>query len=186
MFQIYVLNVSSVSDVCCKCFIWMLHVYASVLSRCCIYMQVFQVFSYVCCKCFHLDVAMFVMATHVFSSFSGVLPVFQTHFASVFSCFERMLQVFHLNIAKVDRMLHMLNRTHLLPQSPIVAAGRCRAGRRSSRAVGWRGRHPGPMGPRGHAKRVGAENRVRGNRLARARHPRAIIFIFLFCRSYND
>ena len=24
MFQMYVLNVSSISDVCCKCFIWML------------------------------------------------------------------------------------------------------------------------------------------------------------------
>jgi hypothetical protein len=45
-FQVYVLNVLSVQEVCCKCFIWMLHIYscckhmfASVLSRCCICLQ---------------------------------------------------------------------------------------------------------------------------------------------------
>jgi hypothetical protein len=85
-------NVSSVSDVCCKCFIWMFFLRVSfgycktrsgcykTRSGCCIYMQMFQVFSYVCCKCFIL---MFAMATHVFSSFSGVLQVFQTYVASV-------------------------------------------------------------------------------------------------------
>ena len=44
-----------------------------------------------CYKCFHtyvtsvfyLDVAMFLMATHVFSSLSDILQVFQTYFASV-------------------------------------------------------------------------------------------------------
>jgi hypothetical protein len=30
-----------------------------------------------------------------------------------------MLQVFHMNVAKVDQMLHMLNETHLL--QPYVA-----------------------------------------------------------------
>jgi hypothetical protein len=44
-----------------------------------------------CFKCFHtydasvfhLDVAMFTIATHVFSSFSDVLQVFQTYVAGV-------------------------------------------------------------------------------------------------------
>jgi hypothetical protein len=42
-----------------------------------------------------------------FQVFSGVLQVFQTYVAC-FSCFERMLQVFHLDVAKVDRVLHIL------------------------------------------------------------------------------
>jgi hypothetical protein len=129
----YVSCVSDISVVCCKCFIWMLQVDQDVAhvtsvsevcckrlfqmfhlfqtyvasvsfgccktrSGCCIYMQVFLVLSYVCCKCF---IVMFVMATHVFSSFSWC-------FCKCFSYFGRMLQVFHLDIAKVDRVLHML------------------------------------------------------------------------------
>jgi hypothetical protein len=42
---------------------------------------------------------MFAMATHMFSSFSGV-------FASVLVI--HMLQVFYLKVAKVDMLLHML------------------------------------------------------------------------------
>jgi hypothetical protein len=48
MFQVYVPNVPRISDICYKCFIWMLHIYASVLG---VFIR--------CCKCFHLDVAMF-------------------------------------------------------------------------------------------------------------------------------
>jgi hypothetical protein len=51
---------------------------------------------------------MFAMTTHVFLSFSGVLQVFQTYVASVSAIFGRMLQVFHLDVVKIDRMLHIL------------------------------------------------------------------------------
>jgi hypothetical protein len=67
---------------------------ARVLSKCCIYLEVFhpdvayvshmlQVFSSGCCTCS-------AMATHVFPW-----------------CFIRMLQVFYLDVAKVDLVLHM-------------------------------------------------------------------------------
>jgi hypothetical protein len=46
-------------------------------------MQVFQVFSYIHCKCFYLDIAIFVMTTHVFSSFLWCLQVFQMYVAGV-------------------------------------------------------------------------------------------------------
>jgi hypothetical protein len=55
MLQAYVLNVSVISDVCFKCFIWILH-----------NMQ------------------------------------FQAYVFKCFGCFIDMLQVFHLNIVKVD------------------------------------------------------------------------------------
>jgi hypothetical protein len=79
LFQVYVASV----------FIWMLqmfHTYVtSVLSRCCIcFAMTFQVF----------------------------LHVFQTHISSVFICllsvFRHMLQMFHLDVSKVDQMLHIL------------------------------------------------------------------------------
>jgi hypothetical protein len=58
----------------------------------------------------------FAMATHALSSFSGVLKMFQHVCSKYFSCFEHMLQVFHLNVAKVDMVLHMLQW-----DSPVVA-----------------------------------------------------------------
>jgi hypothetical protein len=33
--------------------------------------------------------------------------VFPTHVASILAVFGRILQVFHLDVAKVDRVLHM-------------------------------------------------------------------------------
>ena len=44
----------------------------------------------------------------VFKCFSGVfLQVFLKHVSSISSIFRRMLQVLHLNVSKVDRVLHM-------------------------------------------------------------------------------
>ena len=65
MLQVYVSNVSAVSNVCCKC-----------LSRCCIccigYTRMLQVyvinvsaFSNVCCKVLYLDVAYVAVAIHI-------------------------------------------------------------------------------------------------------------------------
>jgi hypothetical protein len=89
--------VASVSFGCCK-----------TRLGCCIYMQVFQVFLYICCKCFIL------MFTYICNGYTCIFKFFLC-FASVsdvcckcFSCFGRMLQVFYLDVAKVDRVLHML------------------------------------------------------------------------------
>ena len=71
-------------------------------------MQVFQVFYTYVASVSSLCLRMFAIATHVFSSFFGVLQVFQTYVASV-SVVLDVLQVFHLNVAKVDHpVLHML------------------------------------------------------------------------------
>jgi hypothetical protein len=76
---------------------WLYNYVSSVCSRCFIcFRHMLQVFHLCVCKyfkCFHLNVAMFVMATHLFLSFYDVLQVLvlQTHFASVFNCFGRML-----------------------------------------------------------------------------------------------
>jgi hypothetical protein len=61
-------------------------------------MQVFQVILYVCCKCFIL------MFAYVYNGYTCVLKFLWC----VCKCFRHMLQVFHLDIAKVDRVLHML------------------------------------------------------------------------------
>ena len=67
---------------------------ASVLSRCCIcFTQKLQVF--------HLDVAYFLQWLHM------CFLVFQTYVASVSSVFFCMLQVLHLDVSKVDRVLHI-------------------------------------------------------------------------------
>jgi hypothetical protein len=121
MFQVYVPNVSSVSDVCCKCFTWN------------VTMQVFRVFSYVCCKCF---IWMFAMATHMNSTvLSGVLQVFQlfwTYVASILSgCCKIYRDFAHVTMGLIyrSRMLQLLGR------------------RRSPRAVEQHGRRSGNVGP---------------------------------------
>jgi hypothetical protein len=43
-----------------------------------------------------------------YKCFSSFLQVFQTYVASISAVFERMLQVFHLGVAKVDLVLRML------------------------------------------------------------------------------
>jgi hypothetical protein len=40
--------------------------------------------------------------------FQVLLQVFQAHVSSVSSVYRRMLQMFHLDVSKVDRVLHML------------------------------------------------------------------------------
>ena len=72
---------------------------------------------------FYLDIA---YACNGFQVFSGVLQVLQTYVASVldkccrrFSYLRRILQVFHLDVAKVDRVLHMLQR------DPLVMVAYC-------------------------------------------------------------
>jgi hypothetical protein len=66
-----------------------------------------------------LDVACICNEFQVFSCvFAGVSDVC----CKCFNCFERMLQVFHLVVAKVDLVLHVLQWDHV-PQPPATAAG---------------------------------------------------------------
>jgi hypothetical protein len=65
---------------------------------------------------FYLDVA------YVLQWFSSVL-VFQMHVSSVSSAFRRMLQVLHLNISKVDWVLH-LPPGFLLPHLGVSSSSR--------------------------------------------------------------
>ena len=54
---------------------------------------------------FYLDIA---YVYNGFKCFYVFLQVFQTHVLSVSSIFRYMLQMFHLNVSKVERVLHML------------------------------------------------------------------------------
>ena len=78
MFQVFHLDVAKVDlDVAYTC---MLQVNVSSVSG----------VSYVCCKCFHLDVA------YVSNGFQVFLQVLQC-----------MLERLHLDVSKLDRVLHM-------------------------------------------------------------------------------
>jgi hypothetical protein len=81
-------------------FIWMLHIFhtyvASILSGCCVcctwFSSVFRCF----CKCF-----------------------IQMHVLSISAAFRRILQMLHLDVSKVDWVLH------LAPSSSLAASPRC-------------------------------------------------------------
>jgi len=92
------------------------------------------------------DVADVAMAIHIcfkcifqmFHLFQGMLQVFLSGFCNGYThvfnfflvrciCFRRMLQMFYLNVTKVDGMLHMLNEIHF-PQPPAVAGGASSSG----------------------------------------------------------
>jgi hypothetical protein len=92
MFHLFETNVASVLSGCCKS-----------RSRCCTYMhftricfKCFQVFHIYVCKCFIWMLLIFAM---VFKYFSDV-------FANVSFVFICMLQLLHLDILKVDPVLH--------------------------------------------------------------------------------
>jgi hypothetical protein len=76
----------------------MLHIYASVSN---VFIRILQVFSSECLQylqCLHTWFQVFLWC---FASVSDIC-------CKCFNCFGRMLQVFHLDVAKVDLMLHML------------------------------------------------------------------------------
>jgi len=87
MLQVYIPNVSSISHLCCKCFIWILY-----MLQCCICfrhllqasIQNISSISDVCCKCVYMDV---IVAIHML----------QMYVCKCFTCFRRMLQkCFHV------------------------------------------------------------------------------------------
>ena len=56
-----------------------------------------------------------IFCSGFFKRFQVFLQVFQTDVASVLTVCERMLQIFHLDVLKVDRVLHLSPRL-LLPR----------------------------------------------------------------------
>jgi hypothetical protein len=62
-------------------------------------------FLHICCKYLSRCCICFAMATHVF-----------------LSCFGRMLHMFHLDVVKVNLVLHMLEWTPSLQQPPATTA----------------------------------------------------------------
>ena len=59
---------------------------------------------------FYIDVA---YVCNGFQVFSGVFATVLDVCCKCFNCFECMLQVFHVDIAKEDLVLHMLQWDHL-------------------------------------------------------------------------
>jgi hypothetical protein len=70
---------------------------------------------------------MFAMVYKIFQVF---LQMFQIHILSVSSVFKHMLQVLHLEVLKIDQVLHMLQC-----DSPAAATGGARGVRRGTYAV---------------------------------------------------
>jgi hypothetical protein len=84
MLQISVPNVLSIFQTyVVSVFIWMLHMFTHML----------QVF--------------YLHVTYVCNGFQVFFQVFQTHDSSVSSVFRHMLQVLHLDVLKIYRVLHM-------------------------------------------------------------------------------
>jgi hypothetical protein len=69
-----------------------------------------------------MDVA-YIFFNGFFKRFQVFLQVFQTYVASVSSVFERMLQMFYLDVSKADQVLHL--PPHLLLPRLSVSSSRC-------------------------------------------------------------
>jgi hypothetical protein len=95
LFQTYVASVSSR--------------YCKSRSKCCIYMHVANI----CLKCFQLletyVSSVFIWVLHIFcNGYTRVFLVFQMYVASVSAILDVCCKCFYLNVAKVDRVLHIL------------------------------------------------------------------------------
>jgi hypothetical protein len=77
------------------------YIYASVSSVFICTLQLFSFGSYNVCNGY----------TRVFKFFLVFFKCFR-HMLQVFQLFWTYVAMFHLNVAKVDQMLHMLNETH--------------------------------------------------------------------------
>jgi hypothetical protein len=121
-----------VANICPHCFIcFFRHMLQVCLSGSCIcFTHMLQMFLFGCCIC----VAKFFKCFHVF------LQVFQTHVSNISFVFRRTLHLLHLDVSKLDRVLHLPPR--LCVVSPRWSAGR---GRQSPLAWG------GPYGLAGAA-----------------------------------
>jgi hypothetical protein len=107
MFHLFQTYVASVLFGCCK-----------TRSGCCIYMQVFQVFSYVCCKCFIL------MFAYVCNGHTRVFKFF----LMFCKCFKYMLQVLQLFWTYIANILFgcCKSRSGAAHVAMHVRSGHCR------------------------------------------------------------
>jgi hypothetical protein len=108
MLQRCVPNVSSVfSDVCCMCFIWMLHMFHTK----------FVSVSFRCCICFIWMLHMF------YNGYTRVFWCFQTYVAK---CFRRILQVFSSRCCKSRSVVCTCSSgTHLLQPLALLGLSAC-------------------------------------------------------------
>jgi hypothetical protein len=115
MLQVCVSNISAISNICCKCFIWMLHNYSdyscilqvcfpnilAVSSRCCMFSSgcaYVAVAIHVRCKCifqmfhmFHTYVASVLSGCCI--CYSGYTHMLQTYISIISPCFSMLQQV---------------------------------------------------------------------------------------------
>jgi hypothetical protein len=133
MFQVYVPNVSSGPDECCKC----LSGCCKSISRCCIYMHIvsmhfkcFKTFHTYACKCFIWMLHMFAM---IFNCSSGVFR----------KCFRHLFQVFHLSSFVYCNVVSGCFKN----RSGVAHIMRVGSDQRQGRRPGWRGRCPERCGP---------------------------------------
>jgi hypothetical protein len=134
MLQAYVLIVSDVSEVCCKCFIWFAKVDRDVAHIARVYSKCFICFGLCCSKCFHVVSCKWFMwmlhmlqllYTYIVSALFQMFQTLHTYVAHIlpgccicftymfgvfsFGCcirFTHMLQVFRLDVAYVLQWLH--------------------------------------------------------------------------------
>ena len=93
--------VAMVVHLCSKCLPLMFHLFFHTYVISVFHSDVAYV-SHICCKCFIWMLRMFCNGyTRLFPGVSDVC-------CKCFNCFGRMLQVFHLDIAKANLVLHML------------------------------------------------------------------------------
>jgi hypothetical protein len=100
MFHLLQIYVASVLSKCCKnrsgfAYTCMLQTYVLSIYRC--FICSFASVSWGCCICLQLF-------SNVFQTF---IHVFQTLLSSISFVFFRMLQLLHLDVSKIDRVLHM-------------------------------------------------------------------------------
>ena len=93
------------SHICCKCFIWMLRMFANGFKCFHVFFESVSYASFECFSCFirmlqvfHLDASKVDMVLQ---------QVFRMHVSSVPYAFRCMLQVLHLDVSKIDRMLYL-------------------------------------------------------------------------------
>ena len=101
-----VAHVAMAIHVCCKRPFQMFYLPFSNVCCKCAYLDVAYV-SCICCKCFIWMLCMFTMVSSVFSVFASASD-------ACFKCFRCMLQVFYIDVAKVDRnVAHVAMAIHV-------------------------------------------------------------------------
>ena len=121
--------VANVSETCCKSLFKMFHLFQTYVPS--ILIRMFAYVSHICCNNMFYMFNMF--QTNVASVLSGCCTCYNDYVVSVcskcFICFSRMLQLFHLSVAKVDLNVELFSKEE-----------RASAGAMVTSAVSWRQR----------------------------------------------